>query len=417
MQATELAPLPQGSMPIFDVDTHWAEPPTLWTSRAPEKYKDKVFEVKDKADKSQGWFVGDREVAMIGPAVVNTDMSKQLECFTIPRYEEMSKAVSIPEHTLEYMNGAGIGAQIVYPNVIGFGGQALMSVFPNDHELRLWHVQTYNDALADLQKAGGNRLLPQGALPLWDIDASVKELHRIKKLGLTGIAMSDKPRDFGQPSLTDPAWVPFWSACQDLEIPINFHIGSGTFEGEVNKFWDEGNRTVVYPDRSLNGPVAIFTAINNFLNNQLDVMNLILTGHLEKYPKLKFVSVESGCGWAPFIIQVMEHMWGEMMNSRERAKFKRTPLEMFREQLFMTIYLEEHHNVDQYVGYFGADNLMFETDFPHPTSMYPHAKSEYTSAKHYADSILRNLSEEDKAKVLYRNAEKLYGVKITTPGV
>jgi len=402
-----------GTMPLFDVDTHWAEPPTLWKDQAPAKYKNKVFEVKDKPDNSQGWFVGDQQVAMIGPAVVKADMTKHLNSFTIPRYDLMSKAVSIPEHTLEYMNGAGIGAQVVYPNVIGFGGQALMKVFPDDHELRLWHVQTYNDALGDMQKRGGNRLLPQAALPLWDIEASIAELRRIKKMGLTGFAMSDKPADFGQPTLTSPEWARFWETVQDLDIPVNFHIGSGTFEGEVNKFWSEP-RIVVYPDGTQNGPLAIFTAINNFLNNQLDVMNLILTGHLDRYPKIKYVSVESGAGWAPFIIQVMMFQWGEMMSAEQRAKFTRTPYEMFRDQIYMTIYCEEHYNVDQYVGYFGADNLLFETDFPHPTSIYPHANSRFKSAREYAESVCRNLSPEDKAKVIYQNAEKLYGVKIQT---
>ncbi|MGE3251428.1 MAG: amidohydrolase family protein [Hyphomonadaceae bacterium] len=411
---TEPVRFPNKAMPIFDVDTHWAEPPTLWSEKAPSKYKGKVFEVKDKPDNSQGWFVGDHQVAMIGPAVVKKDMTKMLGTFTVPRYDEMAPAVSIPEHTLDYMNNAGIGAQIVYPNVIGFGGQALMRVFPDDHELRLWHVQTYNDALAELQSRSRNRLLPQGALPLWDIDASVKELHRIKKLGLTGIAMSDKPSDFGQPTLVNAAWAPFWEAVQDLEIPVNFHIGSGSFEGELQKAWCE-DKTVLYPDGSLNGPMAIYAALNNFLNNQLDVLNLILSGHLEKYPKIKYVSVESGCGWAPFLVQVMMFQWHEMMPAEQRKRqFKRTPLEMFNDQIYMTIYCEEHMNVDQFVAYFGPDKLLFETDFPHPTSIYPHAESRFKNAWEYADSVCKNLSAENKAKIIYRNAEKLYGVKIQT---
>jgi len=410
---TELTPIAKGAIPLFDCDVHWAEPPTLWTERAPAKFKNKVFEVKDKPNGAQGWFVGDRPIAMIGPAVVKKDMSKLLNTFTVPRYEDMAPATSIPEAALLYMNDAGIGAEVMYPNVIGFGGQTLMAVFPDDHELRLWHVQAYNDALVELQKRGGNRILGQAALPLWDIEASVKELERTKKMGLTGIAMSDKPQNFGSPVLIDPAWDRFWETCQELQIPVNFHIGSGVWEGDQSKFWKE-NEVGVYPDGRLNGPLCVFGALTNFLNNQFDVMNLILTGHLDKYPGIKYVSVESGCGWAPFIIQVMMYQWHEQVSAAERAKFKRTPIEAFKEQIFMTIYCEEYCNVDNYVTYFGADNLLFETDFPHPTSIYPHEDSPFKSAWEYADSVCRNISTEDKAKILYKNAENLYGVKIAT---
>jgi predicted TIM-barrel fold metal-dependent hydrolase len=272
-------------------------------------------------------------------------------------------------------------------------------------------VQTYNDALLDLQRESTDRLLGQAALPLWNIEQSVAEVERIRKLGLTGIAMSSKPQDFGQPRLLDPAWDRFWETCQDLNVPVNFHIGSGSFIGEIEKFWHPDRRGW-FEDGTLNGPICIFTAISNFLGNMQDIMNLILTGMLEKYPKLRFVSVESGCGWAPFVIQCMEHQWREMLAPAQRAQFKRTPKEMFMDQIYMTLYLEDHNCIDAYINYFGADNLLFETDFPHPTSMYPHPTSDYKSVRDYADSILRNHSDETKAKVLYKNAEKLYGVKL-----
>ncbi|MET0984516.1 MAG: amidohydrolase family protein [Steroidobacteraceae bacterium] len=398
-------------MPIVDCDTHWAEPPDLWTSRAPRKYAGKVFEVKTKSDNTEGWFVAGQQVAMIGPSVVAKDMSKYLHQYTVPRFDMMAPATSKPAAAVEYMDERGIAAHVVYPNVIGFGGQALMKTFPGDSDLRLWHVQTYNDALVDLQRESNRRLLPQAALPLWDIEATIAELHRIRKLGLTGIAMSSKPGDFGQPRLLDPVWDRFWATCQDLNIPVNFHIGSGSFEGEIDKFWDP-NRQGIYEDGSLNGPLCIFTACSNFLVNVQDVMNLLLTGLLEKYRGLRFVSVESGCGWAPFILQCLEHQWKEMMTPNQLARFSRTPKEMFKDQIYVCLYLEDHRCIDPYIDYFGADNLLFETDFPHPTSMYPHAGSEYQSTRAYADAIFRNQSEQNKAKVLYQNAEKLYGFKV-----
>jgi uncharacterized protein len=393
-----------GQIPVFDIDTHFAEPPDLWTSRAPKKFKDRVFRVVTKADGGQAWFVGEKEIGMIGPSVVDRNMKKHLHAFTIPAFEEMSRASTYAPERLAYMDEAGVQAQIIYPNVIGFGALTLMKI-DNDPELRLWHVQAYNDALVDLQRQGKGRLLPQAALPLWDIEASLKELARIRQIGLTGVAMSDSPQNFGRKPLADPEWDRFFATCQDLGLPINFHIGSGDWMGELSKWWHSDRRPVL-PNQELNGPIAIFAAVSNFLNNSVTVQNLLLSGILDRYPKLNFVSVESGLGWCPFLLQAMEHNWKELMSDKAKSRFKRDLREMFTDQIYVSYWFENRNCVDPYIAEFGDKNLMFQTDFPHPTSLYPglRDKVQETLAHHPA---------ETQRKVLYQNAERVYGVSIT----
>jgi predicted TIM-barrel fold metal-dependent hydrolase len=269
-------------------------------------------------------------------------------------------------------------------------------------------VEAYNDALVELQKDGEGRLLPQAALPLWDMEATLKELERVRKMGLTGIVMSDKPSDFGQAPLADKAWDRFYAVCQDLGLPVNFHIGSGSFEGSLDKWWHD-DKTIHYPDRSLNGPLAIYTAVNNFMNNANDVMNLLLSGVLEKFPKLNFVSVESGLGWTPFLLQAIQHNWKEMMADRDLRKFKRDPLQMFVEQIYVSYWFENANNVDSFIKEFGDNNIMFQTDFPHPTSLYPGIREK-------VQETLGHHTEETQHKVLYKNAERVYGVPIKPVG-
>jgi predicted TIM-barrel fold metal-dependent hydrolase len=391
------------TMPIFDIDTHWAEPVDLWTSRAPDKYKDRIFHVESKADGTQAWFVAGQEVGMIGPSVVRKDMSKQFFMFTLPTMDDMARASTYAEERVAFMDSVGVGAQIVYPNVIGFGSQKLLKV-GEDAELRNWHVRTYNDALLELQQKGQGRLLPQAALPLWDIDASIAEIERIRKIGLTGIALSNKPGDFGQKPFYDKSWQRFFSVCQDLELPVNFHIGSGDFEGEKDKWWHP-ERATRLPDGTLNGPLSIFTAVNNFLQMGTDIMNLVLGGMLEDYPRLKFVIVESGASWLPFLVQGMEHNWREMMTPSDRARFKREPKQMFVEQIYSSYWFEDRNFVDFYINEFGSENLLFETDFPHPTSLYPEVREK-------AVETLGHHPEEVQRNILYRNAERVYGVPV-----
>ena len=51
------------------------------------------------------------------------------------------------------MDTLGIQAQILYPNVAGFGNQNFMKV--DDAALRIACVEIYNDAMAELQAASG----------------------------------------------------------------------------------------------------------------------------------------------------------------------------------------------------------------------------------------------------------------------
>jgi predicted TIM-barrel fold metal-dependent hydrolase len=410
--ATRAAPVDDSlaAIPIIDIDTHFTEPPDLWTSRAPAKLKDKVLHVKKVQNGSEAWFLGDQFVSMVGPSVVRKDLSKELHTFSIKTYDEMTPAATDPRARVGLMDKRGVAMEVVYPNIIGFGAQALLK-FTKDTELLRFHIETYNNAIADLQTASNGRLLPQAALPLWDIDASIVELKRIReKLGLTGIAMSDKPADFGQVKLAERPWDNFWAACQDSNTPVNFHIGSGSFEGDIYTKWWEEKARVVYDDFSLNGPLALFSSVHAFMNNFVDISMLILTGILEKYRKLKFVSVESGASWIPFVLQSLETNWDELMADRDRAKFSRRPTEAFRDQVYASYWFENANAVKFFIDEIGADNLLFETDFPHPNSLYPklHGKLQET---------LANFDIQTQRKVLYQNAERIYGIDVSAHSV
>jgi predicted TIM-barrel fold metal-dependent hydrolase len=266
-------------------------------------------------------------------------------------------------------------------------------------------VQAYNDAIAEFQKGGKGRLFPQAVLPLWDMDATLKELKRCREqLGLTGIVMSDRPDRFGQPKLADPVWDPFWATCQDLKLPINFHIGSGGHSSIEDDYW--GKAKFFGEENVRNDPFMIsFASMSAFIMNFRDIVNLIMTGVLDRFPKLKFVSVESGIGWIPFIIQGVEYTLDELLLPEERRQFKRRPKEMFKDQIYASYWFEGANNVQNYISEFGADNLLFETDYPHPQCLYPNVR----------EKVQETLGQYDLAtqrKVLFENAAKLYGIEV-----
>src|ERR1051326_6216555 len=90
---------------------------------------------------------------------------------------------------------------------------------------------------------------------------------------------------------------------------------------------------------------------------------------LARYPDLKIVSVESGAGWVPFILEALEYEMAENAPGL-RSKLSLTPREFFRHNIYATMWFE-HSNVAAVASQVGEDNILFETDFPHPTCLYP----------------------------------------------
>jgi predicted TIM-barrel fold metal-dependent hydrolase len=295
------------------------------------------------------------------------------------------------------MDELGIWAHIVYPNhgIVGFGGSGLARV--PDPELRLLCTQIYNDAMAEMQAESGDRLFPMAMTPYWDIETAVTEVVRAHTLGLKGINTSSDPQNQGCPDLGDRHWDPLWEACSDLRLPVNFHIGAS----ETSSSWF-GNSP--WPSLSSDQKLALGSAMM-YLTNARVLANIIYSGIPERFPDLHFVSVESGIGWLPFLLDALDYQLGETAPGAMET-LSMTPSEYFRRQFHGCFWFEVHRDdLAALIDSVGADNVMFETDFPHPTCLYPDSLS-------VAAAGLANVDAEVRRKVLSDNAAQLYSIPL-----
>ena len=344
---------------IIDADTHYTEPYDLWTSRAPKGYEDRVLHVVEK-DGVMTWMVDGNEIGFArGGGVVAKDGSK------IPFFESSSKgldwvhdAAFDPAARLAMMDECGVHAQVLFPNVVGLGGSTLNNVIP-DEALRMLCLEIYNDAMAELQDSSDNRFLPMTLMPAWSIDRCVAETKRAAGLGLRGINMTSDPQDAGSPDLASNAWDPLWEVCSDLNMPVHFHIGSSNtamdFFGKY--FWPSQDD---YIKPAIGGSML-------FINNARVLINTIFAGIFDRFPKLQMVSVESGVGWIPFMLETMDYELIE--NAPDHyAELSKKPSEYFDSNWHATFWFEEHQgNVQALMDSVGEDNVLFETDLP-PTT-------------------------------------------------
>jgi predicted TIM-barrel fold metal-dependent hydrolase len=380
---------------VIDVDTHVIEPYDLWTSRvSTARWGDQVPHVRwDETRQADVWFSGDD---LLGPAASAAQAGwKDAPPQHPPRLGDVDPVVWRNVDRLKLMDQYGIHAEILYPNIAGFGAGRFTNL--GDMELALALLQAYNDFLTDWSSADPARLIPIMAVPFWDIDLSIAEMERCRANGHRGMIFSQAPEFFGAPRLGDPYWDRLWAAAQDMELSVNFHIGGGDMSGV----------DLLPPSAGAHTNYASFP-VTFFVSNTKTIATLIGSGICHRFPDLNFVSVESGVGWLPFVTQALDWMWKECAVTKEHPEYELLPSEYFKRQIYGCFWFEHGPSLEAALEVIGPDNILYETDFPHPTSMSPGPASTALVPKEFIAKNLGHLPDEVLKKILHDNAARLY---------
>jgi uncharacterized protein len=377
---------------IIDADTHLVEPPDLWTSRLPAHFGDLIPHVKWDPDVGEeAWFIGDQRMAPVASAA-------QAGWPEFPpdhprRWSDADPVTWDPKLRLGRMDQYGIHAQILYPNVALFNSALLKDV---GEGLPLAFMQAYNDYQTDFASVAPDRFLPMTSLPFWDLEATLAEIERCAAAGHRGIVFSQDPSAFGLPGLTDRHWDPMWASAQEKGLPVNFHIASGDMS-----LMDTGNPA--------NGAHANYASmgVSFFMGNARTVAQLICGGICHRFPNLNFVSVESGIGWIPFALDSLDWQWLNCGVPREHPEYDLLPSEYFKRQIYGCFWFERETALFA-IERLGDNNILYETDFPHPTSMSPGPASSAVSPPDYVNATLGGLPDDTLHKILHDNAARIY---------
>jgi predicted TIM-barrel fold metal-dependent hydrolase len=376
---------------IVDCDTHFTEPADLWTANAPAGMKDRMPHVR-RIDNADQWYVGDKHFGSIGGNVIAKDKNKLLGKLAFQNYDQIAPgSYDVAERLLD-MDAMGVWAQICFQN--GGVTQAGSLVALNDEPLAISITQIYNDACADRMKSSGGRINGMATLPYWDKDIMNREMRRIVDLGLKGIVLPDRPERLsegyiGKDGKISSFWEEVFDTCNATGIPLNFHLNASLDAGSA--IWDNLGFDQRLPINALLHHVGCAATMSNFM----------VSGLLDTYPDLKIGLIESGMGWVPFWLEAMEHQMDEFRTMQNRG-LQRRPKEYFSKNFWVSYWFEDYapkHMLEE----IGVDRVMFETDFPHPTSLYPDVQ----------DKLVETLGGYDYAirkRVLQSNAAELFNL-------
>src|SRR4029078_10227756 len=110
------------------------------------------------------------------------------------------------------------------------------------------------------------------------------------------------------------------------------------------------------------------------LENGKQLVDLLLSGVLARHPKLRVVSVESGIGFIPFILEAADYAFAYSQVAKERPEFTMKPSDYFRRQVYGCFFFEEHAP-RALLPAVGVDNVLFETDYPHPICLFGNVRA------------------------------------------
>jgi predicted TIM-barrel fold metal-dependent hydrolase len=231
-------------------------------------------------------------------------------------------------------------------------------------------------------------------LPWWDIKEAGAEAERCAGMGMRGVNINSDPQLHGLPTLPEPAWDSLWEICVDRNLPVNFHVGASDAS---MAFCGTGHWVEKWSAKEL-----AFSSVVMFTSNVRVLTNIFLSGWLDRFPTLKLVSVESGVGWLPFMLEALEY---ELLETG--VKLSATPREIFQRQIYGCCWFEKQSIVND-ARRLGIDNIMFETDYPHPTCLYP------APLQFLADTAAL-FTPEERVKVFGANAAHVYNLPAAPP--
>ena len=381
---------------VVDTDTHVVEPYDLWTSRLPQsRWGDRIPRVRwDPELQEDAWYFADTRVGA-GAAAAQAGW-KEWPPDHPPSLDVVDRATWDPEERLKRMDEHGIWAQVLYPNVAGFGAGKLLTM--GDSDLMLACVRAYNDFLAEFCSVDRRRFVPIMALPMWDVDLCQQEIWRCVELGHKGVIMTGEPTFWGLPKLADPRWDRLWAATQEAGLSVNFHIGSG----------DMSIFETAYEGAGRHANYAGFGVQFGMANVRV-IANLITGGVCHRFPDLQFVSVESGVGWIPFALDHLDWQWKNCGVPLEHPEYDLLPSEYFKRQMYGCFWFETD-TARQAIEILGPERILYESDFPHPTSMSPGPATAAVEPRQFIADQLGDLPDDVLQKVLHDNAAALYRI-------
>jgi predicted TIM-barrel fold metal-dependent hydrolase len=358
---------------MVSADGHVQEPSDLWRTRVDKKYSDRLPGVVqnpsgEKFQKTEGF----RPIRLRNIKFEGEDALRNASGHT-------------PEERLADLEADGVECEILFPN------KGLTMWATPDAEFSQAMCKVYNDWAWETFSDFNDRLSPMACVATGDMDGAIAEIERCAKLGFRGLSLPCKPvwgpPDHEKPNYNLPEFDPLWACIQDVNLPITFHVSTGR-----DPRTSRGN-----------GGAVINYAVHSLAPTMEPIANLCGSGVLDRFPKIKFGSIEAGIGWVAWALTAMDEAY-RAHHMFVRPKLKQLPSDYFKQSGFAS-FQEDKPGLDLAREHGLVDNFLWANDYPHHEGSWPHSAQAI-------ERSMGNLDDGERAKILGVNSARIFGFDI-----
>jgi len=360
---------------IVDTDTHQMEPVDMWATYVAPAFREQVPRL-EKIGERQAMAVEGESLTAEGKYPFSTPDFLAALMKGMQRFERARSAGFSAESRLQDMDAEGVDVQVIYPTV---GGQLLGREF-RDPELLAACCRAYNTWSAEYCQRAPERLRWAAMLPMQDIDLAIAEARHAAAAGAAAFYV--RPNPIKGRNLYHHDYFALWATIEELAKPICIHDSGSPHLPSYGDRMDThtSGHIIAHPFEAM-----------------VAMMSLIWYGVFEHFPRLTVVHVEADAGWLPYWLQRMEQHW-EFSGNAEHPDLKMRPTEYFKRNIFVACRGDER-TLRSVVELVGDDNLLFNTDYPHPDGTFPWGM----------DSLHEQpIPEPSKRKILWDNAARAF---------
>ena len=244
-------------------------------------------------------------------------------------------------------------------------------------------ARAFNECVAREYGAVSPRLRPVGVLPLQDPVRAAEELrYGVEELGLVSFELNALTP---APGLGDTRYDPLWTEAQRLDVPMCIH----------------GSRS---PSTDIGGDrLATFAEVHAYgfaVGIMLQFTNVMCQGLPVRFPGLRLAFLENGATWLPYYLDRLDEHWEKRPEDMPHLTEK--PSQIFRESPIYVSIESGEGTLPEAIAYVGDDHFLYASDIPHWDNEFPGNLEAVRSHP--------RLSRETKEKLLYRNAQALFGL-------
>lgn len=362
---------------VISGDGHVEVPTDNWASYVPAKYQDLMPRLINRPG-GDYWLMGEFELPNWGNLVCDLPYDEiKPGCWRYfypdgsPRPGTGSAAQRLSEQDLD-----GLDAEVLFPPI--HGPKFIRLLADKDREAYLANVRAYNTWLGQEYCAvAPDRLIGNAIVPETGVDDAIAEMARCKELGLRSVCLLMWPN--GGP-FREPGDERYFAASVDLDMRIAPHMAFGAGEAE-----DSRNRAFL--------GAGITPSANT-------VIQLIMSGVLDRYPTLKFYFAETNAGWLPHTLNMVDEFYQRWYSYCD-ADLPRMPSEYFREHCIFN-FIDDRLAMP-FRHYIGTHMLTWGTDFPHSVGTYPHSKE-------ILEDLFEGVPDHERRQVLVENVCTFFGL-------